>query len=160
MKNYYILVFGILMALSATSQSIESYVITSTGASLMSSEGTLYISIGEPMNTEISDGEIMISQGFLNVSVESQPPLSTDDFLDEVINVYPNPTKAVLTINIPEMDGNYMYRITDVAGALIQSDGLSQSQSSVLLNDLSSGTYFLQVIKEGRQSRTLRITKI
>ena len=160
MKNYYILVFGLLMALSATSQSIESYVITSTGASLMSSEGTLYISIGEPMNTEISDGEIMISQGFLNVSVESQPPLSTDDFLDEVINVYPNPTKAVLTINIPEMDGNYTYRITDVAGALIQSNPLNQSQSSVMLNDLSSGTYFLQVIKEGRQSRTLRITKI
>ena len=160
MKNYYILVFGLLMAFSATSQSIESYVITSTGASLMSSEGTLYISIGEPMNTEISEGEIMISQGFLNVSVESQPPLSTDDFLDEVINVYPNPTKAVLTIDIPEMDGNYSYRITDVAGALIQSNSLNQSQSSLLLDDFNSGTYFLQVIKEGRQSRTLRITKI
>lgn len=147
------------MAVTGFSQSIDSYVITSTGASLMGSEGALYISIGEPMSTEISEGEIMISQGFLNVSVEGLP-LSTDDILAEVIHAYPNPTSADLVIDMPEMDGDYTYQITNALGETIQTARIQGIQTTVHFQDMDAGVYYMRVVKNDKQSRTLKIIKL
>jgi len=149
---------GMLLATGAFSQSISSYVITSTGSSIMSPDGALYISIGEPMSTEISDGEIMISQGFLNVTVAGT--VSTDDLLTEVVNAYPNPTGDRLTIEIPEFSGNYTYRLTNLMGETIKTAQLGNSTDHVEFSDLLSGTYFMTVTKDDKRSKTLKIIKI
>lgn len=158
MKKYYFFILGLLLAVSASGQSISSYVISSTGASLMGSEGALYISMGEPMSTEITEGEVMISQGFLNVSLEGLPT-NTDDLLTETIRAYPNPTVAQVVIDLPEMDGTYAYRLFDVAGAVMKSESIQNSKTIVRLQDLASGVYFMQVVKDDKESRTLKIIK-
>jgi len=118
MKRMYLIVLSLMMCSSAIfAQSIKSYVITSAGTALMSEEGSLYLSIGEPMNTEITEGEIMISQGFLNVTIAGSL-VSTDDLLSEVIRVYPNPTAARVEIEIPEYSGDYFYSLVNATGHL------------------------------------------
>lgn len=149
---------GMLLATGAFSQSISSYVITSTGSSIMSADGALYLSIGEPMSTEITDGEIMISQGFLNVTVVGS--VSTDDLLTEVVNAYPNPTGERLTIEIPEFNGEYNYNLTNLMGETIRTAKLGDSTDHVDFSDLISGTYFMTVTKDNKSSKTLKIIKI
>lgn len=149
---------GMLLATGAFSQSISSYVITSTGSSIMSDDGALYLSIGEPMSTEITDGEIMISQGFLNVTVVGS--VSTDDLLTEVVNAYPNPIGDMLTIEIPEFNGEYIYNLTNLMGETIRTAKLGDSTGQVDFTDLISGTYFMTVTKDNKSSKTLKIVKI
>jgi len=158
MKKISFLILGLLIAVSGFSQEIKSYVISSTGAAIMGDGGSLYLSIGEPMNTEISGGDIMISQGFLQVSIAE--PSSNNNVLNEVINAYPNPTSASLVIEMPEMDGKYEYQLFDVFGKAIRVEKLNAIRSTVDLSLLEAGTYLLKVKKENSSSKTLKIVKL
>lgn len=159
MKKYNLLLLGLLLSLACSAQSIKSYVITSAGAAMMGNEGALYLSIGEPMNTEISGGEIMISQGFLNVTIAGS--VDTDDLvlLDEPILAYPNPSMAEITVEIPEWSGEYSYELYDMMGQLLKREALNDNKESVDLTTLDGGTYFMRVIKDQASSKTLQIIK-
>lgn len=159
MKKFSFFIFGILLASSAFSQSIKSYVITSAGTAFMDSGGAIYLSIGEPMNTEIEGGEIMISQGFLNVTIAGSV-VDTDDLLDEVIKAYPNPVGNQITIEMPEMDGNYFYELYDLSGRLLEKESLTSTKEGVDFTDKDSGSYHLRVVKDNQSSKTLKIIKI
>jgi len=158
MKKICFVVLGIMLATMSYSQSIKSYVITSAGTSIMSSEGAIYLSIGEPMSTELTDGDIMVSQGFLNVTVAGS--VSTEDLLTEDVRAYPNPTAASLTLNLPEMDGEYDYQLMDQNGQLITKQRIGSDSEKVDFSTFDSGVYFMKVIKEGKSSKTLKIVKL
>ena len=158
MKKISFLVLGILLSLSGYSQEIKSYVISSTGAAIMGEGGALYLSIGEPMNTEISGGDIMISQGFLQVSVAE--PSSNNNLLEEIVKAYPNPSTASLVIEMPEMDGQYEYQLFDMLGKVIRTEELNTIRSTVDVSLLNAGTYLLKVNKADRSSKTIKIVKL
>lgn len=158
MKRISFLILGILLSLSGYSQEIKSYVISSTGAAIMGEGGALYLSIGEPMNTEISGGDIMISQGFLQVSIAE--PSSNDNMLEEVVKAYPNPSTASLVIEMPEMDGQYEYQLFDMLGKVIRTEELNTIRSTVDVSLLDAGTYLLKVNKTDRSSKTIKIVKL
>lgn len=158
MKKTIFLFLGLLLSVSIYSQEIKSYVISSTGASIMGGGGSLYLSIGEPMNTEISGGEIMIAQGFLQVSISETT--STENVLNELIRVFPNPTASDLVIEMPEMNGNYQYQLFNSLGAGVETKEINTIRTKVDLQDLGAGTYFLKVIKGSESSKTLRIIKL
>lgn len=160
MKNFNLIVVFLLFAISSQAQSIRSYVITNAGASLMSNEGGMYLSIGESMSTEISNGDIMISQGFLQVSVIASNAVSTDELLNEPIKVFPNPSANNITIDIPEFEGAYQFQLFDITGSIIEQDNLMQSKQKIDLETVPPGTYLLKVIKDDKQSKTLKIVKL
>ena len=143
----------------AYSQDITSHLISSTGTSIMGAEGGMYISIGEPLSTEIQEGDIMIAQGFLQVTADNAS-VSTDNLLTESIEVYPNPTAADLLITIPESEGTYLVQIYGSTGNIIKSDKIVGVKNNIDFSDLQQGAYFLNVIKGEKQSETLKIFKI
>jgi len=138
-------------------QSISSYVITSAGDAIMSDGGALYLSMGEPMNTELINGEIMISQGFLQVSIAGRV-LSNEQLLTERISVFPNPTAHELRFTLEDDFNNYGYRIYDVSGQVIQTSS-ALDQPSVDVSSFQEGIYFLTLHKEGKSSETIQFIK-
>lgn len=158
MKKINLFILSLFLLTAGYSQSIKSYVITSAGTTISGPGGSIYISIGEPINTEIDGGEIMISQGFLNVSTQGVIT-STDDLLNELVDVYPNPTSAEIEIVIPEFSGAYKYYLLDQLGKLIQEGDLDDKRNVLGLQSIDSGIYFLNIVKEDRRSRTLKIVK-
>ena len=159
MKKISFILLGLLFAVGGFSQSIKSYVITSAGSALMGPGGSIYLSIGEPMKTEIQEGDIMISQGFLNVTVAGGSA-STDNELSEVIKAYPNPAGEIMIIDMPEMDGTYHYELYDMMGQMVRKERLSTSKQSIDFKEALSGTYFLKVTKDDLSSKTLKIVKL
>lgn len=140
-------------------QDIRSHLITSTGTSIMGAEGGMYISVGEPLSTEIQEGDIMIAQGFLQVTT-SNTTVDTDNLLTETIEVYPNPTSADLIVTIPESQGTYLVQVYGSDGSVIKSDKIIGIKNTIDLSQFPEGAYFMNVIKEDKQSETLKIFKI
>ncbi len=152
------ILFGMFVTVTSFSQEIRSYVITSAGAAIMSDGGGLYLSIGEPMNTEIHGGEIMISQGFLQVSISETT--SNENLLDEPIQVFPNPSVSILNIEIPEFDGSYRYELFDALGKMHDKGQLDAASNQLNLQSQSPGTYYLRVTKAAKVSKTVKIVKL
>ena len=126
----------------------------------MSPEGAIYLSIGEPMNTELTDGEILISQGFLNVTVAGT--VSTEELLAEDLWAFPNPTTASFILELPDrnVQSLYEYQLIDNMGQLITSQRIESNSEKVDLSTYDSGIYFVKVVKEDTASKTFRIVKI
>jgi len=158
MKRIIFLFLATFLCLNGNAQEIRSYVISSTGGSIMGETGALYLSVGEPFNTELSDGEIMIAQGFLQVSIVETT--DTEDILEEEINVFPNPSSAEVILELPQMKGSYRYQLFNSMGSEIRLGDIESIRTKVDLSSVSSGTYFLKVIKGSESSKTLKIIKL
>ncbi len=71
------------------------------------------------------------------VSPVSEPP---DGF---GVSIFPNPSYAYLTVEIPERSGPYRYKIFDLSGRTLLQGYSTSAQTSIDITLLRDGTYFL-----------------
>lgn len=71
------------------------------------------------------------------------------------ISTYPNPTKGIVHINLPEGSD---FRVIDILGKELYRKSASYSQELVNLSNNNSGYYFIQVMKDGEMA-TKRVLK-
>ena len=64
--------------------------------------------------------------------------------------VYPNPTKGLLQVQLPEGKPSYL-EIYNLAGRLIHSHHYQQSTIPIDLSGVSKGLYILKVVGSGYQ---------
>ena len=69
-------------------------------------------------------------------------PLSIDAFDKTSLQVYPNPTTGLVTIDVTETTN---FEVLDVSGKVLQKGILTVSENVVDLNALGKGMYFLRV---------------
>lgn len=73
------------------------------------------------------------------------------------INVFPNPTADV--IQIEAKDKELSIQLIDFSGKIVQEQVLRGEQKQVDISKVSSGTYFLRVLKEAKEA-TFKIIKL
>jgi hypothetical protein len=83
-------------------------------------------------------------------------PLSTADFEEEAIQVYPNPARNVLTVAINE---NTNYELYTITGQLVKQGKLSTIDNTIAVQDLSKGYYLLRIGKENGNWQSIKILK-
>ena len=147
----------IFISSSCFSQALRSHVITSSGNALMMSDDAAYISIGEPMSTEIVNGDIMISQGFLQVTILGNT-VSTEEALDCDIKVFPNPTTSYLQVELEQYE-NVKYTLIDQMGRILDQTEISDYLTTVDLSDYVEGIYYLQLSTVAKESKIVKIQK-
>lgn len=64
------------------------------------------------------------------------------------INVYPNPTKDVLNVQVSSQDEANSISIENVLGQLVLQEGFNGKQAQISTNGLMPGTYFLYIKKD------------
>ena len=69
-----------------------------------------------------------------------------------LFNVYPNPTRTSFRISDAEYDQGYM---TDLSGRIIKK--WTAQGDEIFVNDLSSGVYFVSLIKQGQLLGTVKL---
>ena len=147
----------IFISSSCFSQALRSHVITSSGNALMMSDDAAYISIGEPMSTEIVNGDIMISQGFLQVTILGNT-VSTEEALDFDIKVFPNPTTSYLQVELEQYE-NVKYTLIDQMGRILDQAEISDYLTTIDVSDYAEGIYYLQLSTAAKESKIVKIQK-
>ena len=81
----------------------------------------------------------------------------SENYQDEKINAYPNPTDNDFNLTIsPDLVGS-LYTIHDITGRLITSGKLIHENNIIRLDKIAQGIYSLSI--EGKKEQTLRIIK-
>jgi hypothetical protein len=76
------------------------------------------------------------------------------------INVYPNPTADVVTVETGDMHANYLYQVYDATGKMITSASNANAVNKFNLEAYSNGFYFLKITNtETNATITKRIIK-
>lgn len=159
MKRILLMLIVVFLAGIAHGQSIKSYVISSAGTSIMNADGGMYLSVGEPMNTEIHGDGAMVSQGFLQDVLFSNS-VPTENLLQETFSVSPNPTSAELNLIIPESKGDYQVLVYGITGEVVKNEIIQGVENNIDFSNVTQGTYFLKITKENKHSEVLKIVKI
>lgn len=74
-----------------------------------------------------------------------------DDNTSAQVNIFPNPTGGMLTVNMNQAKGDYMLSISNIQGQEVYQSMIPEGQSSVII-DLSAqpaGVYFIRLIGQG-----------
>ena len=160
MTKYILILFLFLFTgFSVVGQNLRSYVIGTYGASAMHDDGALYISIGEPMNTEIEEDGNTVAQGFLQVTILGKT-VATTETIDFDLKVFPNPVNQYLKIELSDIpDKSAQYLIHDQMGRLVSSAAVTDMMTQVDFRTLSTGVYYLQLISPDKQSKIVKILK-
>ena len=84
--------------------------------------------------------------GMDSVTVTVYACASLNDLTALVMNVYPNPTKAILNIQLKEGTQNAEVRIIDLSGKVILNKKASNNYLELNLSELALGNYWLEVV--------------
>ncbi len=83
--------------------------------------------------------------------------LSDDNGLvQEEISIYPNPTKDVITVNVPENFINSTFTISDLAGREVLTSTVNSNQMNLDLSLLNNG-YYIFTVRNGVNQITKKI---
>jgi hypothetical protein len=103
-------------------------------------------------------GSISTNRFSIAFDVES---LSNEDFEESAFEFYPNPTDAILSINLGSYQAtNTKVKIYDVTGRLLMQTNFTTNESIIQIDmsQLNTGLYFVEVA-EGNQKFTSKVLK-
>ncbi|HYG03559.1 MAG TPA: PKD-like domain-containing protein [Chryseosolibacter sp.] len=72
------------------------------------------------------------------------------------VGVYPNPTSEILRIDFPSSQSSRRYAIFDLNGKRVMSGFATGESEEIAVRSLSSGTYLLQILENGRIGKSVR----
>ncbi len=101
------------------------------------------------------DVEVMCEAGCsatATITVNSQ--VGVDELNAIALNVYPNPTTALVTI---EFEGTFTYELTDINGAVI-TQATATDKEIISLENVERGVYFV-MIKSNDTAHTVKVVK-
>ena len=80
------------------------------------------------------------------ISRISNIPVNTFDIeIDQAIEIYPNPTDAILNLKVPMDLTGTAYQIHNVAGMVLESGIILEEQTILELDNIANGFYFLTI---------------
>ena len=157
MKNI-LIIFTLLLTASGYSQTaVKKSSIDSGGATATSGNIGVIYTIGEVAVQENTQGTTHLSEGFIGPDVAQLVGIQDYGTLQGV-QVFPNPVKDKVQINLPE-DNTYEIRLFDLNGKELwtkQIEDINQTQYN--LSRLQTGMYLLIVID--RKHKLSRIVKL
>lgn len=74
------------------------------------------------------------------------PSISVNEVTLSVINIFPNPVKDLITLEVSDVLFNKQFEILDVNGKLMYSGLINNVEVQINVNHFTSGVYFVQII--------------
>lgn len=94
-----------------------------------------------------------------SISKPALPTSVAENSVFKGLSVYPNPFKSVLSINLPiASEQKTTLSVSDVTGKVVLSQELTAGSSSVNLESLQQGVYFLELIS-GNEKAIAKLVK-
>lgn len=133
--------------------------INAIGGDASGSGGSASYSVGQVVYTTSTGTNGSVAQG-----VQQPYEISVVTGIKEAkginLSVYPNPTTDYLALSIDEFDiSNLSYQMYDMNGKLLQNKKITGNQTSIVMSNLNTATYFLKVIHRNKEVKTFKIIK-
>lgn len=149
---------GLILTSSQMLMAQELQAVVSGGAYHQGSAGSISWSLGEVATETLKAGNYIITQGFQQgrlglTSVKETPNL------DVTISAYPNPTHDYINIEIIGEITNMHYAVFDINGRAVKSGEIIESPTQVQFNEMGSAIYFIRIMQNGQELKTLRVVK-
>lgn len=135
--------------------------VNATGGNASGSGGTASYSVGQVAYQTHTGTNGSVAEG-----VQQPYEISVVTGIEEAkginlsVTAYPNPTSDYLTLNIDEFDiSNVSYQLYDMQGKLLQSEKITDNQTSIFMSDLVPAIYFVKVIQGNKEVKTFKIIK-
>ncbi len=109
---------------------------------------------GGTSSTRLSDWLDPIGTGAMTTNTVSATASAQDLTLNN-LNVYPNPTKGVLTVELTDDSANYTFTVLDILGKELLNGNLN---TTIDISTLSPNVYFLKI--QNKQNNTFIVKKI
>ena len=95
---------------------------------------------------------------FFIAKFSTQPciPLSSQDFEEEAIKIYPNPVHNEFTVAVKE---NTNYQLYTITGVLVKQGNINTTTNTIVVNELSSGCYILKLQAESGKIESVKVVK-
>lgn len=155
---------------TAQEQDAELAIAGNAGGTMMSSSYMIDFTIGEVLTDALMSETVMLTQGFHQADTETVETdqgvvsgLEENEFLDEELDVYPNPFKTKLNINYSFQNSLEMdVTIWSLTGELLLSFSQNSAKGTqeVDLSGYPKGIYFIKFYNQEQQKlRTFKIIK-
>jgi hypothetical protein len=149
----------VFLALCNT-QTIAQQAIIAAGGDAIGSGGSISYSIGQIDYITLDDTGGIATQGVQQPYEIYPVSIAEQDEISLEYCVYPNPTKASVTLVIsPENLSDLFMRLYDLQGNLIQEQRITDANTILPLEGLSSATYLLVVSNPSQELQQFRIIK-
>ena len=158
MKQLLLSISIVLTAVLAYGQNLAPAAVSSAATKMTQSNGSLSFTVGELVVETHTDGNgNSLGGGFTNGSTSSTIITSVQQPDEEklMVNVYPNPTADMLTLDVQHIDVDaYTITIFDVSGKQVYTAnhaGIS-GRININLSSFESGTYLLNLISNKQET--------
>ncbi len=135
--------------------------INATGSNASGSGGSASYSVGQVVYTTSTGANGTVAQG-----VQQPFEISEVSGLEEAkgislsVSAYPNPTTDFLTLEVKDFElSNLHFQLFDMNGKLLQNEKITGNQTSIVMSNLVTATYFVKVVKGNRDVKTFKIIK-
>ena len=135
--------------------------IPSSGGNATGSGGTASYTFGQVVYTTISGTNGSSAQGVqqpYEISVVTAIEEAKDISLEIV--VYPNPATDFIKLKIENFEVQKLrYQLYDINGSLLQDNKIVNNETSIIMSNYMSSTYFLKVTDNNKVVKTFKIIK-
>lgn len=157
MKKHVLIIVLMLTGNIAHSQQA----VVPCGGNAIGTGGSVSFSVGQvacQANNGPNGSEIQGVQQPWEISVVTEIQEATGIQLS--VSVYPNPAVDFLTLSIDNTQANnLLYQVFDAKGMLIEQEKIITTSTIISVSSLASGTYFLNLVADGKNIKTFKIVK-
>ena len=130
-----------------------------SGGNAASSNGSESFSVGQVVYSFINDANGLVSQG-VQQPYEILATFNSEEFFRIDLKAFPNPAVDMLTLEMKEFDTKKLtYTLTDTQGKILQNKNIISNKTSILMNGLLKGIYFLTISQENVPIKNFKIIK-
>jgi hypothetical protein len=135
--------------------------VNATGGKASGSGGSASYSVGQVVYQTHAGTNGSVAEG-----VQQPFEISVVSAIEESIGInlsvlaYPNPATNYLTLEVKEFDlSNLSFQLYDMNGKLLQSEKITDNQTSIVMSNLVPATYFVKVVQGNKEVKTFKIIK-
>jgi len=132
---------------------------TASSGNASGSGGSVAYSIGQIVYTTNTGTTGSVVQG-----VQQPYEISVRTGLEEAginlnLSAYPNPTTNYLMLQIDNYDKALSYQLYDISGKLLESNAIVANSTTIKMEQLATGNYFLKVSQNNTFVKAFKIIK-
>jgi hypothetical protein len=144
--------FGMLFPYSRAQE-----IISNSGGYFENSNGSISMTIGEPIIETFSNGTNILTQGFQQSRLSAVSIFELEDS-GISISIAPNPSSGYLRMNV-NLYKDLNYQLFDLNGKMIKEGNLYSNETDLSFSDCVDAVYILKISRYGKIIQTFQIIK-